>query len=85
MEGTMRGVCKMRPGKGAEYRTDLPIPRIGDDEVLMRVRASAICGTDLHIYSWNEWAANRMKNLPIVFGHETAGEIVEVGRNVSGW
>ncbi len=85
MEGTMRGVRKTAPGRGAEYRTDLPIPQIGEDQVLMRVRASAICGTDLHIYGWNEWAANRMKNLPIVFGHETAGEIVEVGKNVAGW
>ena len=85
MEGTMRGVCKMAPGKGAEYRTDLPIPQTGDDEVLMKVHASAICGTDLHIYGWNEWAANRMKNLPIVFGHETAGEIVEIGKNVTGF
>lgn len=80
----MRGVCKMAPGKGAEYRTDLPIPQIGDGEVLMQVRASAICGTDLHIYGWNEWAARRMKRLPIVFGHETAGDIVEVGKNVTG-
>lgn len=84
MEGTMRGVCKMAPGAGAAYRTDLPIPRIGDGEVLMRVHASAICGTDLHIYGWNEWAAKRMRKLPIVFGHETAGEIVEIGRNVTG-
>lgn len=80
----MRGVCKMAPGAGAAYRTDLPIPRIGDGEVLMRVHASAICGTDLHIYGWNEWAAKRMRKLPIVFGHETAGEIVEIGRNVTG-
>lgn len=85
MDGTMRGVCKTAPGRGASYRTDLPIPRIGDEEVLMKVHASAICGTDVHIYGWNEWAANRMKNLPIVFGHETAGEIVEVGKNVTGW
>ena len=49
MRGTMRGICKMRPGRGAEYRTDLPIPQIGEDEVLMKVHASAICGTDLHI------------------------------------
>ena len=85
MKGTMRGICKMVPGKGAEYRTDIPIPQIGDNEVLMKVHASAICGTELHIYGWNEWAANRMKNLPIVFGHETAGEIVEVGKNVTGY
>lgn len=85
MRGTMRGICKMSAGVGAEYRTDLPIPQIGDNEVLLKVHATAICGTDLHIYGWNEWAANRMKNLPIVFGHETAGEIVEIGRNVTGY
>lgn len=85
MTGTMRGICKMAPGVGAEYRTDLPIPQIKDDEVLLKVHATAICGTDLHLYSWNEYAENRMKNLPMVFGHETAGEIVEVGRNVTGY
>ena len=84
MNGTMRGICKMTAGPGYEYRTDLPIPRIGDDDVLMKVRASAICGTDMHILAWNEWASTRMKELPIVFGHETAGEVVEVGKNVTG-
>ena len=84
MEGTMRGICKMAPGEGAAYRTDLPIPQIGEGEGLMKVHASAICGTDLHIYGWNEWAAKRMRNFPIVFGHETAGEIVEIGKSVTG-
>lgn len=85
MQGTMRGICKMAPGVGAEYRTDIPIPQIGDDEVLMKVHATAICGTDMHIYNWNEYASARMKNLPMVFGHETAGEIVEIGQNVTGY
>jgi len=85
MIGTMRGICKMAPGVGAEYRTDIPIPQIKDDEVLMKVHATAICGTDLHLYGWNEYAQARMKNLPMVFGHETAGEIVEIGKNVTGY
>lgn len=85
MNGTMRGVCKMAPGPGAELRTDLPIPQITKDQVLMKVHATAICGTDLHLYHWNEYARTRMTNLPVVFGHETAGEIVEVGGNVTGW
>lgn len=85
MTGTMKGICKMRPAVGAEYRTDIPIPQIGDNDVLMKVHATAICGTDLHIYNWNEYAATRMKDLPMVFGHETAGEIVEMGKNVSGY
>ena len=83
MQAAMRGICKMSAGPGYEYRTDLPIPEIGDDEVLMKVHATAVCGTDMHILAWNEWAANRMKNLPIVFGHETAGEIVRVGAAVT--
>ena len=85
MTGTMRGICKMRPGAGAEYREDLPIPQISDDEVLIKVHATAICGTDLHLYHWNEYAQKRMTDLPMVFGHETAGEIVEIGKNVTGY
>ena len=85
MTGTMRGICKTRPGAGAEYREDLPIPQISDDQVLIKVHATAICGTDLHLYHWNEYAQKRMTNLPMVFGHETAGEIVEIGKNVTGY
>lgn len=85
MLGTMRGICKMTPGVGAEYRKDIPIPQIGDDEVLMKVHATAICGTDIHLYHWSEYAQKRMTNLPMVFGHETAGEIVEIGKNVTGY
>ena len=75
----------MRPGAGAEYREDLPIPQISDDQVLIKVHATAICGTDLHLYHWNEYAQKRMTDLPMVFGHETAGEIVEIGKNVTGY
>lgn len=85
MEKTMCGICKMGPGVGAEYREDLPIPQIGEDEVLMKVHATAICGTDSGIYNWGEYAAARMKNFPMVFGHETAGEIVQIGSNVKGY
>ena len=81
----MRGICKTRPGAGAEYREDLSIPQISDDQVLIKVHATAICGTDLHLYHWNEYAQKRMTNLPMVFGHETAGEIVEIGKNVTGY
>ena len=75
----------MRPGAGAEYLEDLPIPQISDDQVLIKVHATAICGTDLHLYHWNEYAQKRMTDLPMVFGHETAGEIVEIGKNVTGY
>ena len=81
MKGTMRGICKSKPGVGAEYREDLPIPQITEDEVLIKVHATAICGTDIHLYHWNDYAQKRMTDLPMVFGHETAGEIVEMGNH----
>ena len=78
----MRGIVKAAAGKGLEYRTDLPIPVPGDDEVLMKIRCASICGTDLGIYDWGSWAQKRMKVFPRTIGHETTGEIVEVGKNV---
>ena len=83
MNGTMRAIVKEKPEVGATYRTDVPIPQITDDEVLVKVRATAICGTDQHIYKWAPYAQERLK-LPMVFGHEFAGDIVEVGGNVTG-
>ncbi len=85
MRGTMRGICKMAPGPGAEYREDIPIPRLTGGDVLIKVHASAVCGTDVHIYNWNEYARKRMKTFPMVFGHETAGEVVEIGEGVAGF
>ncbi|HYP39057.1 MAG TPA: L-threonine 3-dehydrogenase [Chloroflexia bacterium] len=80
MAETMRALCKTRPEAGAEL-VETPIPEIGPDDVLMKVRAATICGTDLHIYNWDAWAQSRIKT-PLVFGHECSGEIVEVGKNV---
>lgn len=82
MKGTMCGLVKetSAPGKFV-YRTDLPIPQIGDDEVLIKVRCTAVCGTDLHIMEWDKWSQARVKT-PLIPGHETAGDIVEVGKNV---
>jgi threonine 3-dehydrogenase len=80
MPETMRALCKSRPDKGAEL-VEVPIPEIGPDDVLVKVRATTICGTDLHIYNWDPWAQSRIKT-PLVFGHECSGEIVEIGKNV---
>lgn len=74
----MKGLLKEKPVPGAEWRENLPIPEIKDNELLIRVKAAAICGTDLHIYQWTLWAQERLK-LPMVFGHEFAGEVVAVG------
>ena len=59
-----------------------PEPR--EDEVLIKVKKAAICGTDLHIYKWDHWASNRVP-VPLTIGHEFVGEIVELGKKVRGW
>lgn len=79
---TMSGVIKEKPEPGAVYRTDLPVPKVGENDVLVKVQAVAICGTDLHILPWTPYAASRVKP-PMVFGHEFSGDIVEVGGNVT--
>ena len=82
MKGTMCGLVKEEaaPGKFV-YRTDLPIPQIGDDDVLIKIHCTAVCGTDLHIMDWDKWSQARI-HPPMIPGHETAGDIVEVGKNV---
>ncbi len=59
------------------------IPECGPDEVLVKVRSAALCGTDLHILSWNAWAQGAGIKLPFILGHECCGDIVAVGRNVT--
>ncbi len=68
-----------RPGLWLE---DVPEPTIGINDVLIRVHKTGICGTDLHIYEWDEWAQATIP-VPMVVGHEFVGEIVEVGSNVA--
>jgi threonine 3-dehydrogenase len=70
---------KREPGLWLE---DVPEPTIGINDVLIRVRRAGICGTDLHIYNWDEWA-QRTIPVPMVIGHEFVGEIVDTGSNVS--
>lgn len=70
---------KSEPGLWLE---DVPEPVPGLNDVLIRVRRAGICGTDLHIYNWDEWAQKTIP-VPMVIGHEFAGEIVEVGSNVN--
>jgi threonine 3-dehydrogenase len=80
----MLSVWKSEPKEGLEIK-EAPVPEIKDDEVLIKVRATSICGTDVHIYKWDQWAQQRIgKNVPYIFGHEVAGEIVGMGRSVKG-
>ncbi|RSK29317.1 L-threonine 3-dehydrogenase [Bacillus sp. HMF5848] len=77
----MKAIIKHTRGYGAKIET-VPIPTIRDNEVLIKVHATSICGTDVHIYTWDEWSQSRV-NPPYVFGHEFAGEIVKVGNKVT--
>src|SRR3989304_2133303 len=61
----------------------VPMPSVRPDEVLIRVKVASICGTDVHIYNWNEWAQKRIK-VPLIQGHEFAGYIEKLGSNVAG-
>jgi len=79
----MKALVKRDAKRGLSLE-DLPRPSPGEGELLLKVRKAAICGTDLHIYEWNEWAAGDTR-LPVVLGHEFVGEIAEVGRGVSQW
>ena len=77
----MLALVKVAAGPGLELR-EVPMPEVGINDVLIRVRKTGICGTDLHIDSWDPWAAKTIQP-PLVVGHEFVGEIVEVGSNVS--
>ena len=78
----MRAVIKSRPGPGLEM-ADLPDPVIKDDEVLIDIKACGICGTDIAINKWMDWAADIIgENFPVVIGHEFGGDIIETGKNV---
>lgn len=79
--GTMKALAKLHAREGM-WETSAPIPAIGPDDVLIRVRNTAICGTDIHIFNWDEWARKTIP-VPMIVGHEFAGEIVEIGSAVT--
>jgi len=77
----MKAVVKTREALGAEL-LDIDIPDIGPKDVLVKVRAAAICGSDIYIYNWTPYAQGRIKP-PLIFGHEMSGEVVETGEQVT--
>ena len=81
MSNEMKALVKAKPEPGL-WMERRPVPEIGPDDVLIRINKTGICGTDIHIWNWDDWAA-RTVPVPLVTGHEFAGEIVEVGRNVT--
>jgi threonine 3-dehydrogenase len=81
MPETMKALVKAKPEAGI-WMEDVPVPKIGINDVLIKVDRTGICGTDVHIYKWDDWARKTIP-VPMVVGHEFVGEIVEVGSNVN--
>lgn len=80
MTNEMIALEKTHPREGL-WQVTAPVPEIGPDDVLIRINKTGICGTDIHIWNWDEWAASTVPT-PMITGHEFAGEIVEIGSNV---
>ncbi len=83
MSSKMKALVKEKCAPGATIK-QVDIPKLGPHEVLVEVMATSICGTDLHIYNWNRWAASRIQP-PVILGHEMSGNIVKVGSAVKSW
>ena len=77
----MKALRKMQPARGLSFET-APVPAIGPTDVLVRVRAASICGTDLHIYGWDRWSQGRIKP-PVTLGHEFCGTVERIGEEVT--
>ncbi len=78
----MKALSKLKAEEGIWMVDDAAVPTIKDNEVLIRITKSAICGTDIHIYNWDEWSQKTVP-VPMITGHEYAGVIEEVGANVT--
>jgi len=83
MTTTMQALVKGAAAPGLELR-EVQVPSPGSDEVLVKLEKTAICGTDLHIYQWDDWAQRTIKT-PLVIGHEFVGRIAEIGGSVRGY
>lgn len=77
----MKALVKKNATKGL-WLEDVPIPEVGNNDVLIKIQKTAICGTDIHIYNWDDWAKKTVP-VPMTIGHEFAGVIVEMGANVT--
>ncbi len=82
MADTMLAAVKAKPAPGATEVKRVPVPRIGRTEALVRVKIASVCGTDLHIFDWDEWSQHRI-HPPLIQGHEMAGEVERIGDEVT--
>jgi threonine 3-dehydrogenase len=83
MAETMRALVKSKAEQGI-WLEDVPLPELGPNDLLIKIRHAAICGTDLHIFNWDEWAQKTVP-VPLVIGHEFMGEVVAVGSHAYGY
>lgn len=79
----MKALSKLKAEPGI-WMTEVPKPELGHNDVMIKIRKTAICGTDVHIYNWDEWSQKTIP-VPMVVGHEYIGEIVEIGQEVKGF
>ncbi|WOA53961.1 L-threonine 3-dehydrogenase [Dickeya solani] len=79
----MKALAKLRPEPGI-WLADVPVPVLGHNDVMINIRKTAICGTDVHIYNWDAWSQKTIP-VPMVVGHEYVGEIVAIGQEVEGF
>lgn len=79
---TIKAIIKTEAGFGNLSMEDIPFPQIAHDQVLIKIRKTAICGTDNHIYTWDAWAQKTIRT-PQIIGHEFVGEVVEIGSHVT--
>src|SRR5436190_192753 len=76
----MKALVKTKPEPGLTLM-DVPMPAVGVNDVLIKIKKTSLCGTDMHIYNWDEWAQQNVKT-PLILGHEFLGEVVELGSEV---
>ncbi|SFQ64920.1 L-threonine 3-dehydrogenase [Nitratireductor indicus] len=81
MSNMMKALVKSRPKEGL-WMEEVPVPEIGPNDVLIKVRKTAICGTDVHIWNWDEWASKTVP-VPLVTGHEFVGTVADIGSAVT--
>ncbi len=79
----MKGLIKNKPEMGI-WMTEIPMPEMGHNDVLIKIKKTAICGTDLHIYKWDAWAQAKVP-IPLTIGHEFVGEIADMGQKFGAW
>ncbi len=79
----MKALAKLKAEEGI-WMTDVPVPEVGHNDLLIKIRKTAICGTDVHIYNWDDWSQKTIP-VPMVVGHEYVGEVVGIGQEVRGF